>query len=446
MLSKSKIVRGIRCQKSLWLNVHKPELSLVAPSQQAIFARGTDVGVLARDYFPGGELALTGDRPDTGSVDRTRELIRQGVKTIYEATFVYDHTLVAVDILTCIDGRWNLVECKSTTGVKPEHITDVAVQYYVVTGAGIALEDASVIHLNNRYIRKGEQEIKNLFSCKSVLTEVQQKQEFVGKNIVPLLEMLGNDEPAMGMGKQCTDPYECDFQVYCRSLQPLKPVPEPDHTPIIRKDAIHKQLENFGYPVYFLDFETISPAIPMFDESRPYQQIPFQYSLHYRETREGETFHSAYLAWPDGDPRRELIEQLINDTRQPGKILTYNVSFERTRLKELARDFPPYKIELEGIINRLEDLMPVFRRKEWHAPSMGRGYSIKTVLPLMAPELSYETMEIANGGDASSQFLRLYGNEDQQLIERTRKALLEYCYLDTWAMVRIMDELEKIVF
>ncbi len=444
MLSKSKIVRGIRCQKSLWLNVHKSELSVVIPSQQAIFAQGTDVGVLAREYFPGGELALTGDHPDSGSAERTRELIRQGVKTIFEATFVYDHTLVAVDILTCINGKWKLVECKSTTEVKTEHIVDVATQFYVVAGAGIPLDDALVMHLNNKYVRRGNLEITQLFACESVLTQVLGKQEFVKANIVTLIDMLGRDEPELPMGKQCTEPYECDFRVYCRSLLPVVNVPAPDHTPSIWHDAIRKRIESFGYPLYFFDFETIRPCIPMFDESRPYQQIPFQYSLHYREIKDGTTSHSAYLAWPEGDPRLKLIEQLINDTRQPGKILTYNVTFERTRLKELARDFPEYKKELEGIISRLEDLMPVFRSKEWHTPSIGSGYSIKAVLPLLAPELSYETLEITNGGDASSQFLDLYQSTDRQLIEQTRKALLEYCHLDTLAMVRIMEELEKI--
>ena len=186
------------------------------------------------------------------------------------------------------------------------------------------------------------------------------------------------------------------------------------------------------------------PAVPMFDESRPYQQIPFQYSLHYKESKSSEPEHTAYLAWPEGDPRTTLIEQLIRETARPGKILVYNMNFEKQRLQEMSRDFPEYRKELQEIISRLEDLMLPFRRKDWHTPSMGRGYSIKTVLPLMCPELSYNGLEISDGGDASSRFAALYGNNNRELIVQTREALLKYCQLDTWAMVRIVEELEKI--
>jgi len=330
--------------------VHKPDLSVISEATKTVFAIGTDVGILARDYFPGGELAVTGDRPDSGSVARTRELINQGVKIIYEATFVYDNTLVAVDILTREDGHWKLYECKATTHVKPEHVIDVAVQYYVVTGAGIPLEDASVMHLNNRYIRRGELEVNQLFTCESVLNQVQGQQEFVKTNIVSLLEMLGREEPERAMGKYCTDPYPCDFQVYCRSLLAPVDISAPDHTPAVRKEAIRSWLERYGYPLYYFDFETIMLAVPRFDESRPYQQIPFQYSLHYRESKESELEHTAFLAWPEGDPRKALIEQLIHDTRRPGKILVYNETFEKQRLQELACDFPEFRM----------DYMPLF--------------------------------------------------------------------------------------
>jgi hypothetical protein len=447
MLSKSRITRGFQCEKSLWLSVHKPELMVVSDSQQAIFTAGHNVGELAQQYFPGGELALTGDRPDAGAIERTKELIAQGVQTIYEATFVYDNTLVAVDILTCIDGKWNLFECKSTTQVKPQHVTDVAVQYYVVEGSGLPLGDVSVMHLNNQYVRRGDLDVLQLFSHASVLEQAKALQPFVKENIISLLEMLGKDEPQIEMGVQCDNPYTCFFKEYCHSLQ--TPVQEQeqsvtDNTPIIHSEEIRKRIESFGYPVYYFDFETFQSAIPMFDESRSYQQIPFQYSLHYRATIDSTPEHTAFLAWPEGDPRKALIKQLINDTYRPGKILVYNITFERTRLREFVRDFPEYKAELSGIIERLEDMMPIFRQKEFYFPSMGRGYSIKIVTPLLTPELSYDNLEISNGGDASSQFAQLYNTTDQQLITQTRNALLKYCFQDTWAMVRILEELEAL--
>jgi len=183
----------------------------------------------------------------------------------------------------------------------------------------------------------------------------------------------------------------------------------------------------------------------MFDESRSYQQIPFQYSLHYRASKDGVPDHSAYLAWPEGDPRPALIKQLINETKRPGKILVYNIGFEKSRLLEMARDFPEYKEEMAAIIERLDDMMLVFKKKEYYFPSMGRKYSIKLVTPLLTPELSYDDLEISNGGEASSRFAQLYQTSDQQMINQTREALLQYCYQDTWAMVLILEELEKTI-
>jgi hypothetical protein len=445
MLSKSKYIRGEKCHKSLWLYVYQPDKVVVADSQLAIMSRGTDIGVMARDYFPGGEMAVEGDHPTRESALRTLELIAQGVETIYEATFIYDDTLVAVDILTKAGESWQLFECKGTTGVRPTHILDVAVQVYVVSGAGILLSDASVMHLNNQYIRRGMLDVKQLFAYSSVFPQALAKQGEIPQKLEEFRAMLAEGEPIIPMGTQCNDPYPCDFQDYCRGLLSVTPPEERievDNTPSVRHDSIRNRLAGFGYPLYFLDFETMQPAIPLFDESQPYQQIPFQYSLHYLHEKGGEMIHSDFLAWPDGDPRPDLIRQLIDSTRGPGKILTYNVSFERWMLREMARDFPEYAADLQNIISRLEDLMPVFRSKEYYFPSLGRGYSIKAVLPLMVPELSYKDLEINNGGDASSLFLQLFGSSDTELIEKARENLLKYCHLDTLAMVRILEVLE----
>lgn len=446
MLSKSRFTRGINCQKSLWLYVHKPEVSEVSDDQQNMFATGTDVGNIARDYFPDGQLAVTEDYPNFAAAKRTEELIRQGEKTIYEATFIYDNTLVAVDILTCSEGNWKIYECKSSTCVKGYHIADVALQYYIVKNAGVPLDDAAVMYIDNKYERSGELEPCKLFASKSVLPEILLLQSFVKENIPLLLEMLGGEEPEREMGKHCSVPFTCDFSEYCRALKPAQPEtdkPIPDQTPIIKSDLIRKRLDNFGYPLYFFDFETVGFAVPRFDHSRPYQQLPFQYSLHYRESKESDPEHFSFLAWPDGDPRRDLIEQLISETHRPGKILTYNVAFERRILRDLISDFPEYKTGLQDIINRLDDLMPVFRQKEYYIPAWGRKYSIKLVQPHLAPELSYNDLEIRNGGNASALFAQLYDTTDTKLIEQTRNALLKYSHLDTWAMVRIVEELEQ---
>ena len=168
MLSKSKFIRGEKCRKSLWLYVNHFDLAVNTPSQLAVMNRGSGIGVLARDYFPGGVMAVEGDYPTPDSARRTRELIDQGVETIYEATFIFDDTLVAVDILTKIDGEWQLFECKGTTGVREYHYNDIAVQTYVVSGSGVNLSDASVLHLNNKYVRHGDLNPRKLFTASGI--------------------------------------------------------------------------------------------------------------------------------------------------------------------------------------------------------------------------------------------------------------------------------------
>jgi hypothetical protein len=218
MLSKSKFIRGEKCRKSLWLYVHQPDLAFVPASQQAIMNRGTNIGVVARDYFPGGIMAVEGDYPTAESARRTLELIEQGVETIYEATFIFDDTLVAVDILAKIDGNWQLFECKGSATVKPYHIRDIAVQVYVVTGAGIPLIDAFVMHLNSGYVRRGDLNLQQLFICRSVFPKVQLMQPDIPLRLAELKEMLNQAEPVIEMGKYCESPYPCDFKEYCKTL------------------------------------------------------------------------------------------------------------------------------------------------------------------------------------------------------------------------------------
>ena len=429
MLSKSKFTRGIICPKSLWLYVNKREERLIDEATMSIFAQGTDVGELARQYFPGGRMAMLEDYPNFDSAKRTQELIRQGVETIYEATFVYNKTLVAVDILTKINGEWQLFEVKSTNGVKEQHIKDVAVQYYVVNGCGIHLKDASVMFFNRDYVRQGELDIQSLFTYQSILAEVLDVQTFVAENIEVLLKLEKQaNEPLIEMGSQCTSPYNCDFTDYCLQLLPLQPeekAMELSNEPLVNSDEIKAFLDDNPYPLYFFDFETIMPGVPMFDNSRPYQQIPFQYSLHYKENKGSELIHYEYLAKNEGDSRTELIRQLIENTQQPGYILVYNIAFERTRLKEMMRDFPQYAGELSAIIDRLVDLMPIFRRKHFVTESMQESYSIKYVLPALCPDLSYSELDINNGGDASAMFLALYEETDEEIIRKTRENLLK---------------------
>ncbi|MCB9251722.1 MAG: DUF2779 domain-containing protein [Flavobacteriales bacterium] len=451
MLSKSKFTRGMNCPKSLWLYVNKKEERLVDNATMAIFSRGSNIGLLAQQYFPDGKMAVLEDYPGYESAKRTQDFINQGIETIYEATFIYDNTLVAVDILVKENGEWNMYEVKSTNSVKSQHIIDVAVQYYVVKGSGFPLKNAHVMHLNRDYVRKGALDIRKLFTIDNgmIQDEIEPIQAQIAKDI-KRLSALEKDtaEPIIEMGNQCTSPYTCDFYQYCNSLLPVTEVEKIllSSTPYIMESELKTFVNSVQYPLCHLDFETIMPAIPMFDESRPYQQIPFQYSLHIQQTRNGEITHEYYLAEnnPNFDPRRAFIEKLIEQTKNAKTIFVYHILFERSRILEMMRDFPEYAEDLGLIVEKLVDLIIPFKKKYYRTETMGGSSSIKNVLPALHPEFSYSALEISNGMEASNSFLGLYYCEDEETIAKTRENLLKYCHLDTLAMVKIFEVLESV--
>lgn len=447
MLSKSRFTRGSNCHKSLWLYVHKKEEQFIPDATQKIFARGTNAGELAQQYFPGGKMAVMESFPGYASAKRTQEFIRQGIETIYEATFIFDDTLVAVDILHKQDGKWNLYEVKSTNGVKPEHSKDVAVQYYVAKGSGFDLEGAFLIHFNREYVRRGDMVVRELFIPESILPEVLALQDDIKTKIPELKEMLKGNEPEIAMGLQCEKPYHCDFFDYCSArLAPSEEIPVLlSNEPLIDKDELQNFLQRLQYPLYYLDFETIMPGVPLFDESRPYQQLPFQYSLHHQDEKGGELFHEYYLAENDlnKDPRTDLIEQLIFQTRAAKTILVYHIPFERGRIEEMQRDFPQYADDLQSIIERLDDLIIPFKRNHFRTETMEGSSSVKKVLPALCPGFSYDELELADGMAASNAFLDLYYCNDDETIRQTRKDLLTYCHLDTLAMVKLLEVLYR---
>jgi len=217
-----------------------------------------------------------------------------------------------------------------------------------------------------------------------------------------------------------------------------------------RKDikAIKDFLAMIVYPVAYMDFETIQPVVPLFENTRPYQQIVFQYSIHYAKNEKDELIHKEYLAKSDIkiDPRIDLIIKLIKDLGGAKTIVVYNQGFEVGRLKELARDFPEYENEIQNIISKVVDLMIPFQNKSYYKPEMRGSYSIKAVLPACIPELNYDKLEIAEGGQASREFENLYYETDKQLIEDKRKALLKYCEMDSFAMFKLLKFLQTLIY
>jgi hypothetical protein len=475
----------MQCHKSLYLNKHHRELrDPIDQSLQAIFRAGREVGMLARELFPGGIEARAAS-PFHGArvAQRTRELIQGGAEVIYEGAFIHDGVLAYIDILVRQQDGWHAFEVKSTGSVKEVHVPDVAIQAHLIQNSGIDLADFSLVHLNTQYVRQGDLDVQALFVQQSILDQVSALAPSIPDLIAEFKAVLTlSDIPEVPIGLHCTDPYDCDFCGYCwrevpeQSLLHFKGLKKaerfelfyggaaavedipPDYalsdtaamlveshrqgTPRVDTQAIAELMRSLRFPQYFLDFETINPAIPLFDHSRPYQQIPYQYSLYRVDSPEAEPAHSGFLAEAGGDPRPELLESLLRETEGEGDIITYNLSFEKGRLNDLADVFPQHREAIEERVSRMKDLMTPFRKRQYYAPRMLGSYSIKAVLPALVPELSYDGMAIADGTAAMIAFLGLQEETNPEKAEATRNALWEYCKLDTLAMVRILEKLQ----
>lgn len=491
ILSKSTYMRGLKCHKSLYLNKYAKDLrDDTSDSQQYIFDQGTNIGLLAQELFSQGvDLTPESFYDYSESIARTQELIQKKEKVIYEAAFLFDEVLCAIDILVFDGKSYKAYEVKGSTSVSDTYIMDASLQYYVITNCGLKLKDISIIHINNQYVRKGALNVQELFSIESIHQQVKDQQQSIPINIKTFKKILASKkEPEGGIGSHCASPYECDFMGHCwkhipeysifniaylrsekkfhlyengiisfehitdeiveeylNERQGMQVTAELENKTFIDRKSIAKFISEIKYPIYFLDFETMMPAVPLYDNERPFQQVVFQYSLHLIEKKNSQSRHFEFLAKPeDGDPRIGFIKQLIRDCGIQGDILTYNVSFERSRLNELVRDFPKYASQLQPIIDRLKDLMTPFKEYWYYSPAMKGSYSIKYVLPALVPELSYKDLEIQEGGTASAVYAEMAAGYFKGDVEKTRKALLDYCRLDTLAMVKIFEKLKTI--
>ena len=488
-LSKSQYIRGLQCHKSLWLYKHNPDLRDTPNNQtESSFNTGYQVGDLAKELFPNGvEIEFDSQNFD-GMIQKTKELIADGVEVIYEAAFKENGIFAMADILVKNGDGWDIYEVKASTGVKEYHINDTSIQWYALSNA-IKLHHAYVVHINNSYIRYGKQDIEELFTIEDITDIVLERQEDIPSNLAEMDEMLQGDMPDIDIGGHCSSPHGCDFWNHC-----WKHIPNPSvfnlyrmwgskkfelyykgiisYDDLIEKDIslnqtqrlqvesykdghiridkpiIKEFLDTIEYPINFFDFETFQNAIPRFDNQRPYAQMPFQYSLHILH-EDGTLEHKEFLGDENSDPRLNLIKQMLEDITPTGSIVAYNQSFEIGRIKDLANYAPLYEKELLALNERFVDLIVPFRKKGYYHPNFNGSFSIKAVLPAMFPnddELDYKKLgSIQNGGDAMDTFANLYLLKDKSKLDEIKKDLLSYCRLDTLAMVRIWEKLREIL-
>ncbi|MGH2308137.1 DUF2779 domain-containing protein (plasmid) [Arcobacter cryaerophilus gv. pseudocryaerophilus] len=488
-LSKSLYTRGLQCQKSLWLKKHNKNVLAKPDSKaEAIFQNGNTIGDLACKLFPNGIEIPYDNTTFEDKINLTKQYINEGYENIYEATFKFDDILIMVDILNIKDNSITINEVKSSTQVKDVYLHDASIQYYVLNGLGYDVKKVNIIHINNEYIRGKELDINQLFSIVDVTYEVKELQANIKNNLEIFRKTLTKDEePNIDIGTHCNDPYECDAKNYCWNHIPQYSVfdisrlksqkkfelykngiiefkqitdinsfsisqqiqikSEINNVEIINKEAIKDFIDTLTYPIYHLDFETFQQAIPEFEGLSPYQQIPFQYSLHI-EHKDGTLEHKEYLALDGIDPREQIAKRLVEDIPSNVTVLAYNMGFEKGVIRKLASSFANLSDKLMAIHDNCKDLMTPFQNKDYYHPNMKGSYSIKYVLPALVPEFenAYKELDlIHNGGEAMEAFANFSNITDEKLKQRYRDSLLEYCKLDTLAMVKILEKLRESV-
>jgi hypothetical protein len=480
-LSKSRFAAGVQCHKLLWWKVHEPGAVELQPDKvlQDRFDQGTQVGVLARERFPGGVLI---DLPHNGVEERlrrTRDALERRVPVIFEASFVADNTYVAVDVLERLDKGFRLVEVKSASSLKDEHIPDAAVQVHVARQDGIDVRVVEIMHLNKEFRHP---DLGDLFTSEEVTTPVDDMLPGIPAEIEAQLEVVRGPLPDVAIGLHCFEPRECPFRERCWPQSPdhiiklyhvgpkkacdymltgvhrIAEIPPRQKLPDAAKRQIRSMhedrlivesrlaaaLEPFAWRLGFLDFETISRAVPVWPGMAPWEQAAAQFSYH--EARGDGTYsHVGYLAEGSHDARPELARAMIAATAGAEKVVMYT-SFERTQIRSLQRAVPDLAAGLKQLEDKLIDLHPVIRDHVYH-PDFQGSFSLKYVLHPLVPELTYSDLVIVDGLVASVEIARLLFVAQRippEERDRVRQDLLDYCERDTWAMVKLLERLREL--
>jgi len=487
LLSKSRFMAGLQCHKRLYLECY-PSVSRdpVSPATRALFEAGARVGAVARGLFAGGVRIGEDVRSHEEAVLKTYTALEEpGTSAIYEAAFNHDNVRVRVDILAHAgNGSWDLVEVKSSSGYKEDYLPDLGIQLYVLEGAGVPIRRACIVHVNNQYLYEGGPYVLDqLFTLRDL---TQQARELIPRLRADLEEMRHPlwewQVPEIGIGSHCKRPYPCPFYAHCHSDGPEHPIErlprlnpklfralreaEIDDIRDIPEDFdglsdLHRRIrasvitgrvhadpelrEKLGAlrpPVHFLDFETCNPALPRFVGTRPFQQVPFQWSDHVLR-EDGSIEHRGYLHVEDTDPREPLAESLVRSLGREGPIVVYS-GFEERIIRQLAEDLSEWREDLLAIVeSRIVDLLELIRSHYYH-PGFKGSFSIKDVLPALIEDLDYDDLEIREGAQAAMGFIEMIDKETAEPRRaQLKQALRAYCHRDTEAMVRLFQKLRE---
>jgi hypothetical protein len=459
MLSKSDFMKYKQCPCALWLQKCRPDLlPPIDTGLQHVFDMGNQVDREAHTLFPGGHhvegFVFDGWR-------NTQKAFAEGHEVLFQPTAVAGELHARADILTrnrSLAG-WDIREVKMTTRVKEEHITDLAFQLICFRDARVDVAKTYLVHINGRYVRRGAINPKKLFAQEDVTEEVRKEVLRVRREIPKALAILkwGN-KPTQKNVDACVDSESCEYLGYY-----LKELPNPirqelmderaetprPNPPVITVDTdrIQRALSGIHQPMQFLDYETYSPAIPMFDGYRPYEAVTFQYSLHTQQKYGGKTSHVAYLHDKLSDPAPELAAHLQKHALPGGTFVAWYATFEKTRNDEMARRLPSFELFFASVNRRMFDPINLFKRKggAYFHSDFGGSASLKKVLPVIVPELSYGDLAIQKGDVASYSWPVLIDpTVPAEKRKKLREDMLEYCSRDTLAMVKIVEHLDEV--
>jgi len=481
-MSKSKYMSGFQCNKKLWLEKHGREFGeKKSLKQKYIINQGLMIGERARDEFTNGVLIKSDNLHPTDAIFETELALRNRSEVLFEAAFVYDDCFVRVDILKKLNElEWEIIEVKGTTKFKREHIADIAVQKYVLKNAGINVSKTSLMYLNKNSVSP---DFDNLFIFEDLTNVVTEELESISPNLDHYKQVLSLENyPKVAVGSHCKNPYLCQFKNYCWSkiskdsiqyiprinskkinlLQNMKikeivQIPETfpltmnqreyieiqlSQEAVIDFEAINQSMSKLIYPIHFLDFETHNPALPRYKGLKPYKNIPFQFSCHTLHSN-GELEHKEFLASKEEDPRLDFINSLLDAVYKKGSIMVYNESFERNVLLQLSSYNNEFEERINDLICRFWDLLIIFRNYYSHPGSLGSN-SIKDIHPVLVKGKSYSNLDLNKGDEAGIYWEKMLQSSDDKDREKTKKALLDYCKLDTLAMYEIFCHLKSL--
>lgn len=449
-LSKSDYMDYLRHPALLWLKKHdKSKIPPIDDSTQAMFDAGHKFEAYGEALFTGGVTLGFSDFSEYKTLTaRTQHALQNGAKTIFQSRFEWNEYNCLPDIIDVVEGNLiDLYEIKSSTRIKNEHIYDLAFQRAVIEANGLKIRKIFVIYVNNKYVRRGDIVPEELTKMEDVTLAVHNLAGFTEVTMPLALETIRSTtmpDPNPTLIGMFGDKKE--WQAIYDSLVGTPAPDYSDATPTIDRVALDRFLSELEFPLYFLDYETMSAVVPYFDGHRPYQQIPSQYSLHIIDSPDAELRHKEYLHRDNSDPSLPIAQHLIEDIGDRGSIITWNMGFEKSCNVTLGTINPAFADAMAAINERIVDLMIPFKpRNGWYSdPRFEGSASIKKVLPVVVPSLSYKTLGIQNGGAAQSLWMQAVLDESRPNKEVILEDLLKYCSLDTLAMVEIYNVLKKI--